>query len=364
MLYSASYSASDSASNPSSVLPFPSICFPSLDEIRCTSERLTGQVVRTPVWQYQDGGLANALHDGTEVWLKLELLQKTGTFKARGALNSVAAMTPVTRQRGIVAVSAGNHAIAAAYAAMSHGVSAKVVMPAHASPVRIAACRRFGAEVILMADIHAAFEHGAQIEAGEGRTMVHPFDGPLIAQGTATVGLELIEQLAGLDVELDAVVVPVGGGGLIGGIAAAVKQLRPGCAVYGVEPVGADAMSRSFAAGSPTRLTEVKSIADSLGAPYALAYSYGLCRRFVDDIVRVTDDEICRAMYWLYRDMKLVAEPAAATATAALAGPLRNMLRGKRVALLVCGSNIDPPRFAELVRRGSLVDEAQSGVCA
>jgi threonine dehydratase len=120
-----------------------------------------------------------------------------------------------------------------------------------------------------------------------------------------------------------------------------------------VEPVGADIMYRSFRAGRPERIEKVTSIADSLGAPYAMDYSYGVCRRFVDDIVRVTDDEICRAMYWLYRDMKLVAEPAAATATAGLFGPLRNMLRGKRVAVIVCGSNIDHARFSELLGQGS-----------
>jgi threonine dehydratase len=310
---------------------------------------LSGKVLRTPVWRWETGAVPEELDDDTEVWLKLELFQKTGTFKVRGALNSVEMLSPEQRKRGVVAVSAGNHAIAASYAAMAAGVHAKVVMPRHASSARIAACREFGAEVILMPDVHRAFEHGLQIEADEARTMIHPYDGPLIAQGTATVGLELLEQVPALD----AVLVPVGGGGLCGGIAAAVKQLLPSCAVYGVEPVGADIMYRSFRAGRPERIEKVTSIADSLGAPYAMDYSYGVCRRFVDDVVRVTDDEICRAMYWLYRDMKLVAEPAAATATAGLFGPLRNMLRGKRVAVIVCGSNIDHTRFSELLGQGS-----------
>lgn len=343
-------------SHPTSVLPSRHRSYPALHEITATAQRLSNKVHRTPVWRWEGGALGDMLDERAEVWLKLELFQKTGTFKVRGAVNSIDALSTQARQRGVVAVSAGNHAIAVAYAAMSYGVPAKVVMPAHASPVCIAACRGFGAEVILMPDIHAAFEHGASIEAGEGRTMVHPYDGPLIAQGTATVGLELLEQVP----ELDAVLVPVGGGGLVGGIAAAVKQMRPACAVYGVEPVGADAMYRSFRTGHPERLEEVNSIAGSLCAPYALDYSYGVCRQFVDEIVRVTDDEMCRAMYWLYRDMKLVAEPAAAAATAALLGPLRDILRGKRVALLVCGSNIDPVRFAELVGRGKVFDDAQS----
>ena len=323
--------------------------YPSMHDIAEASRRLHGKVLRTPVWRWQTGAVTEVFDDTTEVWLKLELFQKTGTFKVRGALNSIDALDADARRRGVVAVSAGNHAIAVAYAAMAAGIHAKVVMPENASPARIAACREFGAEVILKTDVHRAFEWGRQIEMEEARTMVHPYDGPLIAQGTATVGLELLEQVP----DLDAVLVPVGGGGLCGGIAAAVKQHHPGCAVYGVEPTGADIMYRSFRTGSPQRLEQVKTVSDSLGAPYAMDYSFGVCSRFVDDIVRVTDDEICRAMYYLYRDMKLVAEPAAATSTAALLGPLRNLLRGKRVALVVCGSNIDPVRFSELLGRGS-----------
>ncbi len=330
----------------SDTLSYP---YPSMREIMETANRLSGKVLRTPVWRWQTGAAGALLDDHTEVWLKLELFQKTGTFKVRGALNSVAAMDNPARQRGIVAVSAGNHAIAAAYAAHQHDIHAKVVMPKHASPARIAACRELGAEVILMPDVHQAFSRGLEIEAEEGRTMVHPFDGPLVAQGTATIGLELMQQVP----DLDAVLVPVGGGGLCAGIAAAVKQINPSCAVYGAEPAGADAMNRSFRSGYPEQLEQVATVADSLGAPYALDYSFGVCRRFVDGMVRVSDDEICRSMVDLYRDMKLVAEPAAATAAAALFGPLRERLRGKRVALIVCGSNIDPVRFSELLSRGA-----------
>uniref|UniRef100_UPI003784C07A pyridoxal-phosphate dependent enzyme n=1 Tax=Aquabacterium sp. TaxID=1872578 RepID=UPI003784C07A len=175
------------------------------------------------------------------------------------------------------------------------------------------------------------------------------FDGPLTALGTGTVGLELMDQVPGLD----AVVVPVGGGGLVAGIAAAVKQINPRCAVYGVEPFGADAMFRSFAAGQVVQLDRVDTIADSLGAPYALAYSYGVCRRFVDEIVRISDDAMCQALHWLFRDMKLAVEPAGAAATAALFGPLRERLAGRRVGLVVCGANLDAAGFAKLLARGA-----------
>ncbi|HEV7913486.1 MAG TPA: threonine/serine dehydratase [Albitalea sp.] len=323
--------------------------FPTLADFRLTAARLAGQVLRTPVWRWHTGVIARTLSPQTEVWLKLELFQRTGTFKLRGALNCLSVLDAAALRRGVVAASAGNHAMAVACAARAAGTDAKVVMPRHASPARIAACRADGAEVLLTGTVHDAFALAHRLVADEGRTMIHPFDGPLTAQGTGTIGLELMEQVP----QLDAVVVPVGGGGLCAGIAAAVKQIDPACAVYGVEPEGADAMTRSFESGQPTTLEAVTTVADSLGAPYSLPYSFGVCRRFVDRMVRVSDDELCRGMRHLYDDMKLVAEPAAAAATAALLGPLRERLEGKRVALIICGSNIDPVRFAELLARGA-----------
>jgi threonine dehydratase len=323
--------------------------YPSLDQLRRTADRLHGKVLETPVWRWQTGIVERALAPSTEVWLKLELFQRTGTFKLRGALNSIGAMDAGAMARGVVAASAGNHAIAVAYAARVAGTHAKVCMPRSASPTRIAACEAEGAQVLLVDSVHEAFALALRLVEEERRTMIHPFDGPRTAEGTGTVGLELMRQVP----NLDAVVVPVGGGGLCAGIAAAVKQINPDCLVFGIEPFGADAMYRSFRAGEPAKLDKVDTIADSLGAPYALPYSYGVCRRFVDDIVRVWDEELCRAMAHLYQDMKLVAEPAAAAATAALLGPLRSRLDGKRVALVVCGSNIDSQRFSEWVARGA-----------
>src|SRR5882672_2968347 len=308
------------------VSAYPS--YPTLDQIRRTAERIAGKVLETPVWHWRTGIVERSLSPSTEVWLKLELFQRTGTFKLRGALNCIAALDAAALSRGVVAASAGNHAMAVAYAAKAAGTHAKLCMPRHASPARIAACQADGAEVLLTDTVHEAFALAQRLVEEERRTMIHPFDGPLTAEGTATVGLELMRQVP----DLDAVVVPVGGGGLCGGIAAAVKQINPNCLVFGIEPFGADAMYRSFRAGEPTRLDRVDTVADSLGAPYSLPYSYGVCRRFVDDIVRVWDEEMCRGMYHLYRDMKLVAEPAAAAATAALLGPLRARLDGKRVA--------------------------------
>jgi len=322
--------------------------FPSLDQLRRTADRLCGKVLETPVWRWQTGIVERTFSPRTEVWLKLELFQRTGTFKLRGALNSIGSLDAAAMARGVVAASAGNHAVAVAHAAKLAGTHAKVCMPRSASPARITACEAQDADVLLVDTVHEAFALAQRLVEEERRTMIHPFDGPLTAEGTGTMGLELMRQIPGLD----AVVVPVGGGGLCAGIAAAVKQINPDCLVFGVEPYGADAMYRSFQAGEPQRLDKVQTIADSLGAPYALPYSYGVCRRFVDDIVRVCDASLCRAMAHLYQDMKLVAEPAAAAATAALLGPLQLQLDGKRVAIVVCGSNIDPHRFGEWVARG------------
>jgi len=322
-----------------------SATYPRLHEIERTAARLASHILPTPVWRWQTGVVARELDPQTEVWLKLELFQRTGSFKLRGALNCLHALDAAARQRGVVAASAGNHAVSVAFAARAVGAHAKLAMPRHASPARIAACREQEAEVLLTDTIHDAFALAQKLVADEGRSMVHPFDGPRTAEGTATIGLELMRQVRGLD----AVVVPVGGGGLCGGIAAAVKQINPRCDVFGVEPYGADAMYRSFQAGHPVQLERVDTIADSLGAPYALDYSYGVCKRFVDEIVRVSDDDLAVSMHHLFRDMKLVAEPAAAAATAALLGPLRRRLAGKRVALIVCGSNIDAARFSALL---------------
>jgi threonine dehydratase len=305
-------------------------------------------VRETPTWRWRSETLGSL----GELVLKLELLQHGGSFKPRGALSVMHDLPPEVLARGVTAVSAGNHAIAVAFAAQQLGVSAKVVVIRTASPVRLARCRAFGAGVVLADDAHQAFETVRAIERDEGRTFVHPFEGPRTALGTATLGLEWWTQARALGAPLDAVIVPIGGGGLAAGIAAAVKQLDPACAVYGVEPVGADTMYRSFQTGRPESLDRVRTIADSLGAPYALPYSFGLCRRFIDEVVLVDDDAICRAMALLFDEMKLAPEPAAAATTAAALGPLRDRLEGKRVGAIVCGSNIDVDTFHEYIRRG------------
>src|SRR5262249_17131150 len=310
---------------------------PTLSEIRATRERLGNLVVETPVWRWRGHSVERLLGPETSVFLKLELFQYAGTFKPRGALAVMMSMPRAALGRGVTAVSAGNHAMAVGYAAQVLGSTAKVVMPKNANPARVAGCRTFGAEVELVDDVHQAFARVHQIEETEGRTFVHPFEGPLTALGTATVGFELCTQVP----DLDAVVGPIGGGGLCAGVSTAVKLMQPRCTVFGVEPEGADTMHRSFASGKPESIDKVRTIADSLGAPYAAPYSFSLCRRYVDELVLVDDPALQRAMLLLFRDAKLAVEPAGAASTAALCGPLRERLRGKRIGLIVCGTNID-----------------------
>lgn len=324
-----------------------------LREISETAKIISPFVQVTPCYALHADAVAQELGRETKVLLKLELLQVTGTFKARGVFSVMARMPDAERRRGVTAVSAGNHAVAVAYAARAFGTTAKVVMISTASQVRVAAARACGAEVLFADDGSTAFALAETIAEQEGRTFVHPFEGRNISLGTGTLGLEFYEQAAGLD----AVIVAIGGGGLASGVAAAIRLKNPACEVYGVEPTGADSMHRSFASGSPQRIERVATIADSLGAPMALPYSFALCRANLSRVVLVDDEQICRAMSILYHGAKVAAEPAGAAALAALLGPLREELRGRRVGLVICGGNVDIVSFAKYIQRGGLPAE-------
>ena len=304
-------------------------------------EALSGELIQTPV--VRCAAIEAVIGGDTEVTAKLEFLQRTGTFKARGALGTLRNLSPEQLAAGVTAVSAGNHAIATAFAARAMGTTAKVVMMKSANPARVQACREYGAEVVHADNVHVAFDVVERIQREEGRYFLHPFEGPGVALGTGTLGLEIWEQVS----DLEALIVPIGGGGLIAGVANAVKQLSPECEVIGVEPEGADTMRRSRAAGEPQSIERVATIADSLGAPFALPYSFGLAEQSVDDLVIVDDEQLRRTMGFLFRTMKIVVEPACVASTAALLWPLRERLIGKRVALVMCGSNIDWDTFEE-----------------
>lgn len=331
--------------------PSPELTLAAIEETRAM---IAPYVARTPVHDWRGREIEAQLSPGTRVNLKLELFQQSGTFKARGAISKMVRLSPEELARGVTAVSAGNHAVATAYAAASLGTTAKVVMMGSANPARVAACKALGAEVIIAPDGRTAFEMVEAISRDEGRSFIHPFEGPYTALGTATLGAEWLEQVP----DLDAVIIAIGGGGLCGGASAAIKLLKPDCLVFGVEPTGSDTMSRSFALGKPVDHAEVRTIADSLAPPFALPYSFGLCRRYVDDLVLVDDDQMRSAMALLFREMKLAVEPAAAAATAALVGPLKDRLAGMKVGVLVCGSNLDFDTFDRHMRQAEAVAQA------
>lgn len=322
----------------------------TLSQIEAAAGGLAGLVRETPTWEFRDELTERLLPSGARALLKLELFQYAGSFKARGALSVMQALGPAGLARGVTAVSAGNHAIAVAWAAATLGSSAKVVMPRVADPFRVARCAALGAEVVLAEDVHAAFALAERIGSEEGRAFVHPFEGPGTALGTATLGRELLLQVP----DVEAVIVPVGGGGLAGGVALAVKLIKPDCLVIGVAPEANDVMFRSLQSGQPEQVPEggYRTIADSLSPPYTLPYSLELCRRHLDGLVLVSDDAMREAVAVLFRGAKLAVEPAGAAATAALLGPLRDRLDGKRVGLIVCGSNIAPERYVLHLTRG------------
>lgn len=320
--------------------------FPSIVEIEAARRRVAPYVRVTPCVALGPHELGGDRQFDSHLIFKLELLQMTGTFKARGALNVMLQLTEAQRAAGVTAVSAGNHAIAVAYGAKVLGTSARIVMLKSANAARVQLARDYGAVIEMADDGPSAFRRVHEIEAAEGRFFVHPFEGAHTVTGTATLGAEFLQQAP----LLDAVVVAVGGGGLIAGVAAAVKQLSPGTRVFGVEPSGADSMSQSLAADRPVTLPRVATIADSLAPPMATPYTFGVCRRFVDRVVTIDDDAMRHGMRIMFGDVKLAVEPAGAAALAAALAPLRTeLVGGQRVGIVVCGSNIDPQSFCDLI---------------
>lgn len=321
----------------------------SIANIEAARTRIGPFVIETPVVPFSDEARLPEL--GVEdLLLKLEFLQRTGSFKARGAVNNALALTQAEKERGIVAVSAGNHAIAAAYAARAANTRATVVMPKTANPARVDKCRALGAEVVLTADVAEAFAQMIRLRDEEGLSMIHPFEGQRTLEGTGTCGLEIAEAVDAPD----AVLVSVGGGGLIGGIGAAIRQRWPKAQIIGIEPEGACGMTRSLEMGSPLEKVEVSTIADSMGAPLHMEFSFNVCREVIDRMVLLDDQAMKRGMAFAFDALKLALEPAGAATLAALAGPLKGQMKGKRVVAVICGSNIDFASYAKMVEEGKV----------
>lgn len=315
----------------------------ALADIEATAERLSAYLAPTPVTCWDGPELRRLTGDRVEVWVKLEPFQRSGTFKVRGALNNLLALDEAQRQRGVTAVSAGNHAIAVAYAARLLGISARVVMLRSANPARVKLARALGAELLIADDGASGFQMAEAIASDEGRFFVHPFDGLQTILGTATLGLEFHRQAG----PFDALIVAIGGGGLAAGAAAATRLLNPDCRVFGVEPYGADSMHRSFASGQAEHIGTPDTIADSLAPPMTLPLPFALCRANIEEILRVSDAQICAAMGLVFRELKLAVEPAGAAASAVLQ-EVSERIGGGRIGVVCCGSNIDLDSFHRL----------------
>ncbi|MFL5802755.1 MAG: threonine/serine dehydratase [Roseiflexaceae bacterium] len=313
----------------------------TLDDVLAAQRLIAGRLHRTPL----AGSAMLSAQIGAPLYLKLESWQKTGSFKPRGVLTKIAALGQDERARGLVTASAGNHAQALAWAAAAEGLHCTVVMPETAPAAKIEATRGYGATIVFEPSTLTVFERANALSAEHGYTFVPPFDDPAIIAGQGTVGLEILEDLP----DVGTLVVPIGGGGLIAGIALAVKSRRPDLRIVGVEPEGAAAMWRSRQQGQPVRLDKVATIADGLSAPFAGALPFALVQQYVDDLVLVSDADIRAAMALILERCKLLAEPAGAAAVAALLSGAAQIKPGAPVSAVLSGGNVDAGRLAELL---------------
>ena len=286
------------------------------------------------------------------IFLKLDNQQRTGAFKERGALNKLLTMSAEERGRGVIAASAGNHAQGVSYHAGRHGVKARIVMPLPTPLTKVSATRAYGAEVLLHgANYDEAYEKAVEQSREERLTLIHAFDDDAVIAGQGTLGLEILEQHP----EIEAIVSPIGGGGLIGGIACAVKEIRPAVKVYGVQPAKIPSMKAAVEAGKPVTLDSAKTIADGIAVRRAGERTLPLVQKYVDEIVTVEEEEIANAILLLLEREKTLAEGAGAAAMAAVLNR-KVRLDAKRVAVLVCGGNIDVTLLARIIERGLVKD--------
>ncbi len=313
----------------------------SSDDVAAAAERIAGHVLRTPT--VSSPGLA--AHLGVPVSLKLELLQRTGSFKPRGATAKLLGLSDAERAAGVVAVSGGNHGVGVADTAGSLGIAATIVMPASAPARSVAACRAAGAEVRLTEDMAGAF---ALLDAlvAEGRTLVHPFDDPLVMAAQGTVGLELAQDAPGVT----DVLVSIGGGALVGGVATAVRALLPGVRVWGVETEGADTMSRALAAGAPVPIVPT-SIASTLSAPHVSALTLEHVSALVEDVLVVSDADAVRGVLTLAEEAKVWTEPSAGCLVPAAHRVLDRVGPGAHLGLVVCGGNVTAEQVQDWTTR-------------
>ena len=313
----------------------------TLDDVLSAQQVIAGRVHRTPLV----GSAALSARIGAPLYLKLENWQKTGSFKPRGVLNRIATLSRAERERGLVTASAGNHAQALAWAAAAEGLPCTVVMPETAPAAKIDATRGYGGTVVFEPSTLTVFQRALALVDEHGYTFIPPFDHPAIVAGQGTVGLEILEDLP----DAGTVVVPIGGGGLIAGVALAIKSQRPNARLVGVEPEGAAAMWRSRQEGKAVRLDKVDTIADGLSAPFAGEVPFAIVQQYVDDLVLVSDADIRAAMILLLERCKLLVEPGGAAGVAALLSGAAKTQPGAPVVAILSGGNVDATRLAKLL---------------
>lgn len=292
---------------------------------------------------------APKLHQGCNVYLKTENLQVTGSFKIRGSYFKISQLTEEEKKKGVIACSAGNHAQGVALAATKNGIKSIICLPDGAPISKVEATKRYGAEVCLVKGVYDdAYNKALELRDEKGLTFIHPFNDPDVIAGQGTIGLEILNQLPNADV----VVVPIGGGGLISGIAYTIKQLKPNCKVYGVQAAGAPSMEHSIADGEIETLDTVNTIADGIAVKTPGSLTYDLCNEYVDGIVTVSDDEIALAILTLLEQQKLIAEGAGAVPVAAVMNGKIPDIDGKNVVCVVSGGNIDVTILSRVIERG------------
>lgn len=304
----------------------------TLKDVEAAREHVSEHIHRTR--SLRSSSLSQEI--GSRLWLKPENLQQTGSFKVRGAINAVGRLSPEELSRGVITVSAGNHGMALSYAARVVGTRATVVMPETAVRSKIAAVESYGGRSVLV-DGNRLMESMEEIQSKEGQIFIHPFDNPRVIAGQGTVGLEILEEVP----DVEAVVVPVGGGGLLSGIAVAVKSLKPEVRIIGVEPEGSTAVSQSLEAGGPIHLEHFATIADGLNAPWGGVNTLSIIQRLVDELVTVTDDDIIGGLSLILDRTKLLVEPAGAAAIAALVSDKISRPQDRTVVAVLSGGNVD-----------------------
>jgi threonine dehydratase len=319
-----------------------------LSDIQAALERIRADIRVSPCTHSEAfSGLTN-----NSIFLKLDNQQRTGAFKERGALNKLLTLNHDERARGVIAASAGNHAQGVAYHAGRHNIKARIVMPLPTPLTKVSATRAYGAEVLLHGtNYDEAYEKAVEQSRQEGLTLIHAFDDDAVIAGQGTVGLEILQQHP----EVEVIVAPIGGGGLIGGISCAVKETNPGIQVFGVQPSRIPSMKAAVAEGRPVTLASAKTIADGIAVRRAGERTLPLVQKYVDDIVTVEEEEIANAILLLLEREKTLAEGAGAAAIAAVLNR-KLPLQGKRIAVLVCGGNIDVTLLSRIIERGLVKD--------